>query len=114
MEKMAASPELLHITASAVAKIREVIAQQHLPAETALRVGIKGAAMGCSGVSYLLGFDHAKDQDIQGVVAGIPVLIDPRHSMFVLGMEIDWHADENQQGFVFNNPAKRAEEAGSQ
>lgn len=107
---MAASPELLHITAAAAQKIREVIAQQQVPEGAGLRVGIKGAAMGCAGVSYLLGFDQAQENDIRGEVAGIQVLIDPRHSMFVMGMEIDWHEDAHQRGFVFNNPSKRADE----
>jgi iron-sulfur cluster assembly protein len=107
---MAASPELLSITPTAAAQILAVIQQSHVPVGAALRVGIKGAAMGCAGVSYLLGFDQAQANDIRGEVAGIPVLIDPRHSMFVLGMEIDWHEDEHQRGFVFNNPTKRVDE----
>jgi iron-sulfur cluster assembly protein len=108
---MESTPELLRITAAAAAKIREVIAQQKVPIDAALRVGIKGAGIGCAGVSYLLGFDQSQPNDIHGEVQGIQVLIDPRHSMYVLGMEIDWHEDEYQQGFVFNNPIKRGEDS---
>lgn len=108
---MTATPELLRITPAAAAQILAVLQQVQVPAGAALRVGIKGAAMGCAGVSYLLGFDQPQEADIRGEVAGIPVLIDPRHSMFVLGMEIDWHEDEDQRGFVFNNPTKRVEDA---
>lgn len=72
-----------------------------------LRVGIRAAGIGCAGVSYILGFDSQKDGDLVYEVDGIPVVIDPKHSMYVMGMEIDWHEDENQRGFVFNNPQKR-------
>lgn len=104
---MSTTPPILQITPAAATKIREVIAQQALTGTYALRVGVKGAAMGCAGVSYLLGFDNPQPTDILADIQGIPVVIDPKHSMFVMGMEIDWHEDEHQRGFVFNNPTKR-------
>jgi len=82
---------------------------QQVPSGYCLRVGVRGQAMGCSGVSYLMGFDVPKEGDMLLDVDGIPVVIDPRQSMFVMGMEIDWHEDSEQKGFVFNNPTKRVE-----
>ena len=108
---MAAEIKVISITPAAGKKIREVVQGQNVPPGYCLRVGIRGQAMGCAGVSYLLGFDEARPGDMVETVDGIPVVIDPKHSMFVMGMEIDWHEDEEQQGFVFNNPLKRAEEA---
>lgn len=95
----------LLITEKAAQAIREVMDGQGVPAEYRLRVGMRGG--GCGGMSYLLGFDEKKENDIEYVVDGIPVLIDRAHSMYVLGMEIDWHEDEAQRGFVFNNPNER-------
>lgn len=99
----------LTITETAAAQIRQVLESEQVPAGVFLRVGIRGGAPGCAGVNYLLGFDQKQAGDMEYVVDGIPVVIDPRHSMYVLGMEIDWHEDENQRGFVFNNPTARAE-----
>lgn len=106
---MSTTPPLLIITARAAGKIREVIDGQKVPEGYCLRVGVRGGLTGCGGVSYLLGFDMPKEEDMLETVDGIPVIIDRKQSMYVMGMEIDWHEDEDQQGFVFNNPSKRAD-----
>jgi iron-sulfur cluster assembly protein len=102
----------LTITPAAAFQIQQVLASEQVPMGVYLRVGIQGGAPGCAGVSYLLGFDQPQPTDQKYEVSGIPVVIDPRHSMYVLGMEIDWHEDEHQRGFVFNNPTARAEAEG--
>ena len=98
-------PSAMTITEAAKAAILEVMESQKVPANYCLRVGMRGG--GCGGMSYLLGFDEQKDTDLTYVVAGLSVVVDRAHSMYVLGMEIDWHEDEHQKGFVFNNPAER-------
>lgn len=95
----------LLITEKAAEAIRTVMAGENVPENYCLRVGMRGG--GCGGMSYLLGFDAKKENDIEYEVDGIPVLVDRAHSMYVLGMEIDWHEDESQQGFVFNNPKEK-------
>ena len=97
----------IHITPKAAEEIKTVMSSEAVPATYALRVGVKGGGPACASVSYLLGFDSKRDGDIAYLVDGIPVLIDRAQSMYVLGMEIDWHEDENQRGFVFNNPSQR-------
>lgn len=99
----------LSITPQAAEQIKMVLESERVPAGYYLRVGIQGGAPGCAGVNYLLGFDHKKPEDIEYMVDAIPVVIDRQHSMYVMGMEIDWHEDENQRGFVFNNPVARQE-----
>lgn len=83
---------------------------EQVPEGYRLRVGVRGGGPACASVSYLLGFDSKKDGDMEYEVDGIPVVIDRAQSMYVLGMEIDWHEDEAQRGFVFNNPAMRSNE----
>ncbi len=99
---MADSPNALSITEKADKAIREVMLSQKVPENYYLRVGMRGG--GCGGMGYILGFDEARDNDIRYEVNGLTVVIDRAHSMYVLGMEIDWHEDEHQKGFVFNNP----------
>ena len=91
------------ITEKARQAIVEVIESQKVPENYYLRVGMRGG--GCGGMSYLLGFDEKRENDLRYEVEGLTVLIDRSHSMYVLGMEIDWHEDEHQRGFVFNNPS---------
>lgn len=98
-------PAPLTITDRAFAAIREVIASQKVSEEYGLRVGMRGG--GCGGMSYLLGFDQKKESDLEYELRGLPIFIDRSHSMYVLGMEIDWHEDEHQRGFVFNNPREK-------
>jgi iron-sulfur cluster assembly protein len=70
--------------------------------EKLLRVGVKGG--GCSGLSYLLEMDEKTERDEIFEVGGIPCIIDPAHSMYLFGMEIDWKNGLDARGFIFNNP----------
>lgn len=106
-EQKKISPPPLVITDEALAAIREVIDSQKVPEGYQLRVGVRSQGMACAGMSFMLGFDEKKKEDMVMEIEGMKVLVDRRHSMYVLGMEIDWHEDENQRGFVFNNPNKR-------
>jgi iron-sulfur cluster assembly accessory protein len=67
-----------------------------------LRIGVKGG--GCSGLSYVLGFDKKEDDDIESVIQGITVIMKKAHGMYLLGMEIDYANGLNARGFIFNNP----------
>ena len=90
------------LTESAMRQLRDIIQDQGVPADYGLRVGVKGG--GCSGFSYILGFDERKEKDQIFQIEGINVFIDRAHAMYLLGMEIDWHEGLNNRGFVFNNP----------
>lgn len=81
--------------------IRLKVAQQ-LPDTIGLRIGVKGG--GCSGLSYVLGFDEKKQDDEEFEVNGIRVFMNPSHGMYLMGMEIDYHEGLNNRGFMFNNP----------
>ena len=67
-----------------------------------MRVGVKGG--GCSGFSYVLGFDTQKDKDDVYEIAGMKVLMEKSHGIYLIGMEIDWHEGLNNRGFTFSNP----------
>lgn len=101
------NPPPLNITASALAAIRAVLEGESVPAHFCLRVGVRDGGPACANVSYLLGFDQKREHDLEYEVDGLRVLIDRKHSMYVLGMEIDWYEDETQRGFVFNNPSQK-------
>ena len=67
-----------------------------------LRVGVKGG--GCSGMTYVLGFDRQEDNDHAFEVNGIPCIMNKAHEMYLYGMEVDWQDGLNSRGFIFKNP----------
>jgi iron-sulfur cluster assembly protein len=92
----------LTITKGAIDQLLIIKEEQKIPAEFGLRVGVKGG--GCSGFSYILGFDVKKDSDQEFEVGGMHVIMDKSHGIYLLGMEIDWVDGLDNRGFSFNNP----------
>ena len=78
------------------------IANTLVPADFGLRIGVIGG--GCSGFSYMLGFDELKEKDTVYDFEGIRIFMDKAHALYLLGMEIDWLEGLNNRGFIFNNP----------
>ena len=92
----------ISLTPGAVKELKRIQDEQNLSEAHGLRVGVKGG--GCSGFSYILGFDLPKEQDDTFEVSGIKILMQKAHAMYLLGMEIDWEDGLNNRGFSFNNP----------
>jgi iron-sulfur cluster assembly protein len=67
-----------------------------------LRVGVKGG--GCSGMTYVLGFDQKTDNDMTFEVEGITCVMDKAHQIYLYGMLVDWQDGLNNRGFTFKNP----------
>ena len=103
MENKELSVEMpFHLTENAVKEVKRLIEEQLPESGVALRVGVKGG--GCSGFSYMLGFDKPTDHDTIFEQNGIQLLLDKRHAIYVLGMEVDFQSGLNARGFVFQNP----------
>lgn len=92
----------ISLTEGAVKELIRIRNEQEVPSDYGLRVGVKGG--GCSGFSYLLGFDEPKDNDEVYQISGMKVLMQKAHAIYLLGMEIDWVDGLNNRGFAFNNP----------
>lgn len=92
----------IRITDRAVRELAQIRESENIPDEYALRVGVKGG--GCSGFSYMLGFDACKDTDQIYNINGIRVVMEKAHGIYLLGMEIDWLDGLDNRGFIFNNP----------
>jgi iron-sulfur cluster assembly protein len=52
----------------------------------------------------LLGFDVKKEKDQEFTIDGMSVFMEKSHSMYLLGMEIDWLDGLENRGFTFTNP----------
>ena len=92
----------LKFTDGAVAAIKRLLNDPGFDNSQVLRIGVKGG--GCSGLSYVLGFDKRGDNDNTYEVSGIPFVMDKAHELYLAGMEIDWENGLNNRGFTFNNP----------
>jgi len=90
------------LTSSALKEIKRLMNEEGFDAEKYLRIGVKGG--GCSGMSYLLGFEIKTDKDEIFEIEGIHCIINPAHSIYLADMEIDWEGGLNSRGFTFKNP----------
>lgn len=99
-----APAEELLVTASAVRRIRAILAKERIaPEEGGLRLGVKGG--GCSGMSYAIGIDaHPRERDQIFTFDGVRVFIDPKSFLYLKGMTLDYEETLIRQGFNFINP----------
>jgi iron-sulfur cluster assembly accessory protein len=89
-------------TPGAIKEIKRLMNEKDFDKNNLLRVGVKGG--GCSGMSYVLGFDARTDKDELFEIDGIPCIMEKMHGLYLAGMEIDWQEGLNSRGFTFNNP----------
>lgn len=94
--------QIVQLTPAAAAEILALREKENIPADKYLRVGVKGG--GCSGLSYILDFDQKGALDELYDMHGVSVVVDPRHALYLAGIEVDYHNGLNDRGFVFNNP----------
>ena len=100
METVAASP--VKLTRNAINEIKRLLNEDGFDQSKKLRIGVKGG--GCSGMTYVLGFDEATEQDEIYESDGIAFIMNPSHQLYLLGMEVDWQGGLNSRGFTFSNP----------
>ena len=92
----------INLTPNAVAKVKEIMAQQN-PVPAGLRLGVVGG--GCSGFSYSMSFeiepgmmDKSYDFD------GLKVYVDATSLMYLTGCHVDYVETLEGAGFKFENP----------
>lgn len=98
------APPPVLFTESAIAELKNLLYEKDLEnnPDMYLRIGVKGG--GCSGLSYILGFDQKQDGDEMFEVEGIKAIMSKAHALYLLGMEVDYINGLNNRGFIFNNP----------
>ncbi|MBO9618427.1 MAG: iron-sulfur cluster assembly accessory protein [Niabella sp.] len=90
------------LTSGAIKEVKRLMDAPGFDPEQFLRIGVKGG--GCSGLSYMLGFDKKEDNDKFFEIEDIPCIINKAHEMYLAGMEIDWSEGLDNRGFTFANP----------
>jgi len=98
------TPDLkpLNFTGTAIAKVKEIMAQQN-PVPAGLRVGVVGG--GCSGFSYSMSFENgAGMMDKTFDFDGLKVFVDATSLMYLKGVSVDYIETLEAAGFKFDNP----------
>src|SRR5215467_6252855 len=92
----------ISLTPNAIAKVKEIMAQQN-PVPTGLRVGVVGG--GCSGFSYSMQFENASGlMDKVFDMDGLKVYVDSTSVMYLNGCTVDYVETLEGAGFKFENP----------
>ena len=90
------------LTPNAVAKVKEIMAQQN-PVPAGLRVGVVGG--GCSGFSYSMSFENgAGMMDKVFDMDGLKVYVDATSIMYLNNCIVDYVETLEGAGFKFENP----------
>jgi len=92
----------VQLSSRASAEVNRIIQTQTIPEGYGLRVGVRGG--GCSGMSYILGFDRKREHDLAFDAGGVVLYIDRRQGLYLMGTTIDYHEGLDARGLVFANP----------
>jgi iron-sulfur cluster assembly protein len=92
----------VNLTVNAIEEVRRLMNDPDFAEGQYLRVGVKGG--GCSGLSYVLGFDQLEEDDETYDVEGIPLIVKKAHGIYLHGMEVNFEQGLNARGFTFSNP----------
>lgn len=86
----------------ALNELKRLMSEPGFDSTNVLRVGVKGG--GCSGMTYVLGFDASKEADSEYEFEGLKFVMEKAHEIYLFGMQIDWQGGLNSRGFTFRNP----------
>ena len=88
------------LSSRAAEEVQKIMKTKNIPPDYGLRIGIRGGG-GCGGAKLIVGFDKQKLTDLAYEINGIPVYVDKKHTMYVIGKEVDFYEGEDARGFVF-------------
>ena len=95
-------PAPVTLTTAAIAKVKEIMAQQD-PMPAGLRIGVVGG--GCSGFSYSMNFENSAGMmDKVLNFDELKVFVDATSLMYLQGCVVDYIETLEAAGFKFENP----------
>lgn len=88
------------LTPLAAAEAKKIMLTKNIPEGYGLRIGVRGGH-GCGGVSFIIGFDKKKESDLSYQIENIPIFIDKKHTMYLIGKVVDFYEGADARGFTF-------------
>jgi iron-sulfur cluster insertion protein len=102
MEDVIEQQQLVKLAPNAIAKIKELIAEENNP-NLKLRMFVSGG--GCSGMQYGFTFEEdANEDDFDLEFEGVHVLVDSTSSQYLHGAEVDYTESLQGSQFSIKNP----------
>jgi iron-sulfur cluster insertion protein len=102
MEDVLEQPQLVKMASGAIAKIKELMAEENNP-NLKLRMFVSGG--GCSGMQYGFTFEEeVNEDDFDLEFDGIHVLVDSMSSQYLHGAEVDYTESLQGSSFSIKNP----------
>ena len=101
MSKTQELENVISVTAEAARETLRLIAEDGRT-DMGLRLGIRGG--GCSGLSYVIDLDEAKDGDVVQKEDGFDVFMDRKSSLYLKDVILDFEGGLQDRGFKFRNP----------
>jgi len=93
---------IVGVTERAQGEIRRIFDREIPSSDAGLRLRVIGG--GCSGLSYEMDFDELKPNDNVLEFDGFQVYLDPKSSIYLKGITLDYQDGLQGKGFVFQNP----------
>jgi len=90
------------LTQRAAEEVLKIMQTKNIPVGYGLRIGAQGGG-GCGGARLIIGFDKRKDTDLAYTLNGIQLYIDKKHTLYVMGKEVDFYEGSDAKGFMFND-----------
>jgi iron-sulfur cluster assembly accessory protein len=106
MSTAAPTEEVVKLTESAAAQIKEMLAKEEGSIAKGLRVFVE--AGGCSGFQYGMTFDEKREGDIITDFNGVSVLVDTTSAEYLRGAVVDFSDALTGGGFKISNPRARS------
>ena len=94
--------KIVDITEKAKVQIKKIMQDNQEGDNRGLRLGVIGG--GCSGLSYKIEFSDNNEKDNVIDFDGFFVFIDPKSSIYLKGIVLDFKDGLEGKGFVFENP----------
>src|SRR5689334_6381309 len=92
---------MITLSPAAISEVKRLLEKEAKP-ELGLRIGVRSG--GCSGMSYMLGFDSQQTGDQIHEYEGIRLFVDEKSAMYLTGTQLDYTDGLQGRGFTFNNP----------
>lgn len=93
---------LITLTSKAIEQIKTICHKETPDAGRGLRLAVVGG--GCSGLSYKIDFSDVREKDNIIEFENFKILIDPKSSIYLRGITLDFQDGLNGKGFIFENP----------
>jgi len=94
--------DIITITDKALGQIQNIFSNENPGPEKGLRIAVIGG--GCSGLQYKIEFSPKKEKDNILLKDQVRIFIDPKSSIYLKDVILDFKDGLDGKGFVFQNP----------